>query len=152
MRHGGTNAIALARRGYRVTAVDLVDLAVRRAREKARNAGVDIDFRVGDATRMDLGGPYDVVFDRGVYHGIRTRNLPAFLTVLKRVTRKGTRWLCLAGNAKEPMVNGPPVVSEDEFRTELEPLFKILEVHEFRFTLDREDSRPLAWSILMERR
>ncbi len=45
-----------------------------------------------------------------------------------------------------------PVVSEDEFRTELEPLFKILEVREFRFTLDREDFRPLGWSILMERR
>jgi len=43
-------------------------------------------------------------------------------------------------------------VSEDEFRTELEPLFKILEVREFRFTLDREDFRPLGWSILMERR
>ena len=50
------------------------------------------------------------------------------------------------------MADGPPVVSEDEFRTELEPLFKILEVREFRFTLDREDFRPLGWSILMERR
>ena len=148
----GTNAIAFARRGYCVTAVDFVDLAVRRAREKARKAGVDIDFRVGDATRMDLGGPYDVVFDRGVYHGIRTGNLQGFLKMLERVTRSGTRWLTLAGNAKEPMVNGPPVVTEDEFRTKLEPLFKILEVREFRFTLDREDFRPLAWSILMERR
>src|SRR2546428_4645400 len=101
---------------------------------------------------MDLGGPYDVVFDRGVYHGIRTGNLPGFLKMLERVTRKGTRWLCLAGNAKEPMVTGPPVVSEEEFRTELGPLLKILEVREFRFTLDREDFRPLAWSILMERR
>jgi len=148
----GTNAIALARRGYRVTAVDFVDMAVRRAREKAQQAGVEIDFRVGDATRIDLRGPYDVVFDRGVYHGIRARNLPAFLRMLKRVTRKGSRWLCLAGNAKEPMDDGPPVVSEQEFRSELEPLFNILEVREFRFTLDRKDFRPLAWSILMERR
>ncbi len=148
----GTNAIAFARRGFRVTAADYVELAVQRAREKARRAGVKIDFRVGDATRMDLGGPYDVVFDRGVYHGIRTRDLPGFLRMLERVTRTGTHWLCLAGNAKEPMVNGPPVVSEHEFYSELEPLFKILEVREFRFTLDREDFRPLAWSILMERR
>ncbi len=147
----GTNAIAFARRGYRVTAVDYVELAVRRARERARKAGIEIDFRVGDATRMDLGGPYDVVFDRGVYHGIRTGNLQGFLKMLERVTRKGTRWSCLAGNAKEPMVNGPPVVSEAEFRAELGPLFKILEVREFRFTLDREDFRPLAWSILLER-
>src|SRR5438128_12685772 len=78
----GTNAIAFARRGYRVTAVDYVELAVRRAREKARKAGIEIDFRVGDATRMDLGGRYDVVFDRGVYHGIRTGNHTGGLTVL----------------------------------------------------------------------
>ncbi len=94
--------------------------------------GVEIDFRLGDATRMDLGGPYDVVFDRGVYHGIRGRDLPAFLQMLDRVTHGGSRWLSLAGNAKEPMINGPPVVSEDEFRTELEPLFRILEVRECR--------------------
>src|SRR3989442_7092972 len=122
------------------------------AREKAQQAEVEIDFRVGDATRMDLGSPYDGVFDRGVYHGIRTRDLPAFLRMLKRVTRKGSRWLCLAGNAKEPMDDGPPVVSEEEFRSELGPLFKFIEVREFRFPLDREDFRPLAWSILMERR
>src|SRR5437867_12479013 len=90
---------------------------------------------------MDLGGPYDVVFDRGVYHGIRNGNLPGFLKMLERVTRKGTRWLTLAGNAKEPMEDGPPVVSEEAFRTELGPLFKILEVREFRFTLDRENFR-----------
>src|SRR3989442_8235763 len=88
----------LARRGYQVTAIDLVDLAVRRAKDKAQRAGVDIDFRVGDATRMDLGGPFDVVFDRGVYHGIRARNLSGFRKMLKRVTRPGSRWLTLAGN------------------------------------------------------
>src|SRR2546422_4476074 len=79
----GTNAIALARRGYRVTAVDFVDMAVHRARGKAQQAGVEIDFRVGDATRIDLGGAYGVVFDRGGYHGLRTRNLPAFLRMIK---------------------------------------------------------------------
>lgn len=148
----GTNAIEFARRGYRVTAVDLVDAAVKRAREKARRGRVAVDFRVGDATKMELSGPYDVVFDRGAYHGIRTRDLAGFRKMLERVTRPGTRWLCLAGNAKEPMENGPPVVHEREFRAELEPLFKILDVREFRFTLDKEDFRPLAWSILMERR
>src|SRR5947209_18506092 len=73
----GTNAIALARRGYRVTAVDFVDLAVRRAREKAHQAGVEIDFRGGDPTRIDLGGPCGNVFNRGVHRGIRARKLPS---------------------------------------------------------------------------
>src|SRR5437870_5198409 len=81
----------------------------------------------------------DTPWDSGVPSAERTRVLHA-------------GWLAVAGNAKERTEDGPPVVSEEEFRTELGPLFKILEVHEFRFTLDREDFRPLAWSILMERR
>ncbi len=147
----GTNAIELARRGYRVTAVDIVDVPVDRAREKARQAGLAIDFRVGDLTRMDLGGPYDVLFDSGVYHGIRRRDLAGFLTAVERVSRKGTRWLSLAGNAREPHPNGPPTVHEEEVRAELGPLFDFLDIHEFRFDL-RADLQPLAWSILMQRR
>ena len=147
----GTNALEMARRGYQVTAVDLVRLAIRRARAKAQRTRVKVHFRAGDLTRLALGGPYDVLFDLGLYHGIRTRDLPGFLKTLERVSRRGTRWLCLAGNAREPLENGPPVVREEEFRLELGGLFKFLEVREFRFEL-RPDFRPLAWSILMERR
>jgi SAM-dependent methyltransferase len=147
----GANAGELARRGHRVTAVDLANRAVERARERAERAGATVEFREGDLTRMDLGGPYDCLFDLGLYHGIRHRDLPGFLAQLRRVTRAGTRWLSPAGNAKEPTAGGPPVVIETEFRSELEPMFRILQVREFRFDL-RPDFRPLAWSILMERR
>src|SRR2546426_12556451 len=82
----GTNAIALARRGYRVTAVDFVDMAVRRAREKAQQAEVEIDFRVGDAARIDLCGAYYGVFDRGGYQRVRARKLPAFPRIIKSLT------------------------------------------------------------------
>jgi methyl halide transferase len=147
----GTNAIELARRGYQVTAVDLVDVAIDRAREKARQAKATVDFQVGDLTRLDLGGPYDVLFDSGVYHGIRTRDLAGFLATVKRTSRRGTRWLSLAGNAREPAPNGPPGIHEQDFRSELGPLVDFLDVREFRFDL-RPDFQPLAWSILMERR
>jgi cyclopropane fatty-acyl-phospholipid synthase-like methyltransferase len=147
----GTNAIELARRGNQVTAVDLVDLPIELAREKAQRAGVRIDFRVGDVTKLDLGGPYDVLFDSGLYHGMRTRNLAGFLKTLERVSRRGTRWLCLAGNAREALEGGPPTVREEDFRGELGALFNFLDVREFSFDR-REDFRPLGWSILMERR
>jgi methyl halide transferase len=112
---------------------------------------VTVDFRAGDLTQTDLDNPYDVLFDSGVYHGIRTRDLAGFLKTVKRASRPGTRWLSLAGNAREPYPEGPPVVHEEEFRSELGPLFNILDVREFRFDL-RPDFQPLAWSILMERR
>jgi methyl halide transferase len=147
----GTNAIELARRGYRVTAIDLADVAIERAKEKARRARVAVNFHSGDLTTTELGGPFDVLFDLGVYHGIRTRDLTGFLSAVQRASRPGTRWLSLAGNAREPHPNGPPTVREEEFRAELGPLFKFVEVREFRFDL-RPDFQPLAWSILMERK
>ncbi len=147
----GTNAIELARRGYSVTAVDLVELPVEKGREKARKAKVSVDFRVGDLTRIDLGGPYDLLFDSGLYHGQRQRDLAGFLSTLERVSRPGTRWLSLAGNANEPYPNGPPVVTEAEFRRELSGLFRIVRFHEFRWDL-APGFQPLGWSILLERR
>lgn len=147
----GTNSVELARRGYAVTAVDLIEDPIRRARTRAKRAGVKVDFRVGDLTQIDLGGPYDLLFDSGLYHGIRNRDLAGLLVALSRASRPGTRWLCLAGNANEPHPTGPPAVREEEFRSELEPMFRVLRVRPFRFDLGR-DLQPLAWSILMERR
>lgn len=149
----GTNAIELARRGFEITAVDFVDEAIRIARSKAAKAEVKIDFRVADALNQDLGGPYDVLFDRGVYHGLRMVDIAKFQNILKRVTRPGSWYLCLAGNSKETRIEkGPPVVTEQEIRAELGPLFDIVELREFRFSTNQPDFRPLAWSILMRRK
>ena len=148
----GTNSVELARRGYRVTAVDLADVAIDRAREKATTAGVSVDFRVGDLTQMDLGGPYDCLVDIGVYHGIRNRDLAGFVRSVERLSRPGTRWLCIAGSANSPRRDGPPVVREEDFRGELGSAFKILDAHEFTYLELAPDFRPPFWSILMERR
>ena len=148
----GTNAIELARRGFCVTATDIVAQAIQIARDKARVAAVQVDFRVADTLRDNPGGPYEILFDRGVYHCLRTEDLKAFQEFLKRATRTGSWWLSLAGNSKEDTEPGPPVVSEQEIREELEPLFDILELREFRFTSNQSEFRPLGWSVLMRRK
>jgi SAM-dependent methyltransferase len=148
----GTNSIELARRGFGVTSVDLAEVAIQKAREKAGKAEVAVDFRVGDLNHIELGGPYDALLDIGLYHGIRNRDLPGFLRVLGRVARPGTRWLSIAGSASSGRQDGPPIVTEDEFRKELEPLFRILDAHEFTYLELAPGFRPPFWSILMERR
>jgi SAM-dependent methyltransferase len=153
----GTNALEFARRGYTVIAVDFVPQAVEMAREKARAditpLSGSVDFRVADVLKDALGGPYDVIFDRGVYHSLRHLNIKRFQEVLEKITRKGTRWLTLAGNAKETLEGpNPPRVSEKEFRAELGGLFEFIDIHEFLLETDKPDFRPLAWAILMERK
>jgi SAM-dependent methyltransferase len=150
----GTNAIELARRGYQVTAVDYVPLAIDAAKKKAADAGVtSIDFRIADILSDDLGGPYDVLFDRGVYHSLRDDGLTIFQSVLRKVTRPGTRWLCLCGNANEKNEGmGPPRVTEQQIRGELGGIFDILDLHAIRLTSSRSGMHPLFWSVLMERK
>ena len=50
----GADAIWLARRGWTVTAIDISDVATRRAREAAERAGVAVEWVCGDA----LGTPF----------------------------------------------------------------------------------------------
>lgn len=149
----GANAVELAKRGFEVTAVDLVAQAVEAARKRIKAGQVEVDLRVADVLKDDLGGPYDILFDRGVYHVLRLIDLKKFQDVLKRVTHPGSVWLSLAGNANEKeSEQGPPVVHEHEIRKELEPLFEITELREFRFDTNQTGFRPLGWVILARRK
>ena len=92
----GTNAVYLARHGWRVSAVDLVDRAVRQAREKAVAAGADVTVLCGDATRLDevgVPGPYDLFFDLSCYCGIPPHRRDAYAAGLTRRAAPGARLL-----------------------------------------------------------
>jgi SAM-dependent methyltransferase len=52
----GRHAIELAKRGYKVSGVDLSESQLSRAREKAKEAGVAIDFKKHDARVLPFEG------------------------------------------------------------------------------------------------
>src|SRR6476660_4461092 len=147
----GTNSVWLAQQGFEVTGVDLAPLAVERAGERARAAGVTAHFVVGDVLHLpELDESFAFFFDRGCYHAVR-RDVPdQYAPAVARQLAAGGRGLILAGNAREPHDPGPPVVTEEQIRDELGLSFQILELHEFRF-----DEAPsvtecfLAWSCLV---
>jgi SAM-dependent methyltransferase len=63
----GSLSLLLAENGCDVTGLDLSPAMVELATTKARDAGLDIDFRVGDAADPTLeAGAYDVVLSRHV--------------------------------------------------------------------------------------
>lgn len=67
----GDLAIALARLGYQVTAVDISRVAIEMARVKAATAGLTVRFEVQDATTLSLAAaPFDRVFDSGLLHSL----------------------------------------------------------------------------------
>ena len=56
----GRHAIELTKRGYHVTGVDLSESQLARAREKAKEAGVTIDFKKHDARVLPFEGEFDL--------------------------------------------------------------------------------------------
>jgi SAM-dependent methyltransferase len=56
----GRHSIELARRGYRVTGIDLSESQIRKAREKAALAEVGVRFLLKDAAALDFFSEYDL--------------------------------------------------------------------------------------------
>ena len=56
----GRHAIELSKRGYKVTGIDLSESQIARAREKAQEAGVTIDFQTQDARNLPFDGEFDL--------------------------------------------------------------------------------------------
>jgi SAM-dependent methyltransferase len=70
----GSNAIFLAQHGFRVTAVDFASSAIARARERADEANVSVDFVVDDLTNLRrLVGPFDFLVDYGTFDDLDAR-------------------------------------------------------------------------------
>jgi SAM-dependent methyltransferase len=150
----GTNSVWLAEQGFDVTGLDLAPLAIQRAQERAKSAGVAAQFLVADVLQLpDLGAPFDFFFDRGCYHAVRRESPDRYASAVAAQLAPGARGLILAGNAREPHDPGPPVVTEEEIRKELGAAFAILELREFRF--DEAPNIPfrfLGWSCLVAKR
>ena len=69
----GVWGVRLAERGWDVTGVDIVEKALQRARERVKEAGVDMRVVHGDVTALrqsDVGSGYRLVVDTGTFHGL----------------------------------------------------------------------------------
>jgi SAM-dependent methyltransferase len=150
----GTNSVWLVQQGFEVIGIDVAPLAVERAEERARAAGVKAHFVVGDVLDLpDLEGPFAFFFDRGCYHAVRRSAPRQYALAVARQLASGALGLILAGNAREPHDPGPPVVTEEQLREELGLAFQILDLHEFRFDeAPGVPARFLGWSCLVEKR
>ena len=66
-------AVPLAKRGWQVTSIDIADKALERARERVREADVDVQVMHADATALreaGVGSDFRLVLDTGTFHGL----------------------------------------------------------------------------------
>lgn len=67
----GKDAVFLAKCGYAVTAFDISEPGIEKARRLAQRNGVELDLLKADLLDLRLDREYDVIFSSGVLHFIR---------------------------------------------------------------------------------
>lgn len=103
----GIWGIELAKRGWDVTGVDVVEKALRRARDRVERAGVDVELVRGDVTALRAAGidaGYRLVLDTGTFHGLNADQREAMGREVDAVAAPDASVLLLAW---EPRRRGP---------------------------------------------
>lgn len=88
----GDNAAFLAGRGYSVTGVDGSAGAIEQAKARAAARNVQVEFQLGDATRLDgLTDRFETVLDSALYHCLPEEKRAEYAAALQRACKPGAQ-------------------------------------------------------------
>lgn len=133
----GTHSIYLAKQGLTVTGIDASETAIRRAREKASQAGVRPELVIHDVTHLDfLHGPFQIALDVGCLHGLRPAEKQRYATELARLMPIGGTLLVWGMEPQSMGIGLTREMMEEVF----EPAFKLDRVEDVQF-----HGRPSKW-------
>jgi cyclopropane fatty-acyl-phospholipid synthase-like methyltransferase len=146
----GTQAVALAERGFTVTAVDVSAAAVEYASRKARERNVQATFMQDDVLASRLTGPFDAVFDRGCFHVMPPERRAEYVDTVHRVTRHRGWLFVKTFSHEQPGDTGPYRFRPEDLRAAFGERFEIVDIRDTVFD-GQLDPRPKALFATMRR-
>jgi len=106
----GIWGVTLSKRGWQVTGIDIVEKALRRARERTQEMGVDMRFVQGDVTALeqaDIGRGYRLVLDTGTFHDFNEAQRKAMGRGISAVaSHDATVFLLVWPKRRRPLIRG----------------------------------------------
>jgi SAM-dependent methyltransferase len=103
--------VELAKRGWQVTGVDIVEKALGRGRERIDEAGVEMSLLQGDVTALGdagVGSGFRLVLDTGTFHGLTDAQREAMGAEVSAVAAPDATVLldCFAPRRRGPLPRG----------------------------------------------
>ncbi len=126
----GTQAIAMATRGFDVTASDLSASAVAKAAARAAKSGAVVRFVADDILDSKLAGPFDLVLDRGCFHVLPPDRRADYVRTLARLVTPGGHVFLKTFSVHQPGEQGPFRFSPEMIRSLFEGDFVVRSIDE----------------------
>jgi cyclopropane fatty-acyl-phospholipid synthase-like methyltransferase len=155
----GDAALFFAARGHRVTGIDFVDEPIRRARVKAAERGLAVEFLVKDALTLgDWSERFASVIDSGLFHVFSDADRRRYVEGLAVVLRPGGRLFLMCFSDEEPGTEGPRRVSRRELYDIFADGWEVESVQPARVEINPEftevrfsEGGPKAWFAVVRR-
>jgi cyclopropane fatty-acyl-phospholipid synthase-like methyltransferase len=123
----GTQSVYLAKHGWDVTGIDEIERPLRLARERARAAGVEVDWRQADAANLEGAGlkpGFALVLDRGCFHGLSPAQRRGFVHGVTALSTPDAT-LLLMTFARNRVPGGPSGADRGDVERDFSPGWRI---------------------------
>jgi 2-polyprenyl-3-methyl-5-hydroxy-6-metoxy-1,4-benzoquinol methylase len=126
----GTQAMALAQRGFQVTATDLSVTAIQKAQQVAQEKGLDIVWKQDDILNSTLNQEFDFVLDRGCFHVFPPEQRANYIQVVINLIKPQGYLFLKCFSHLETRPEGPYRFTPDEIKDIFSGQFNVLSVQE----------------------
>jgi cyclopropane fatty-acyl-phospholipid synthase-like methyltransferase len=155
----GEHALFFAARGHRVIGIDFVEEALRRARAKAAERGLTVEFLLKNATALaEWGERFTSVIDCGLFHCFSDDDRRRYVRGLTRVVEPGGRLFLMCFSDEEPGNEGPRRVSRRELYDAFNEGWEVESIEPTRIEVNPEftdvkfsEGGPQGWFAIVRR-
>ena len=147
----GEHALLATSHGAHALGIDVSPRAIRAARHKATERGVDTSFQVYDALDLDtLGHTFDTIIDSGLFHVFDDAVRPQYVAALHTALRPAGHLHLMCFSDRQPGEWGPRRVSQSELRAAFGVGWRIESLTPERFDLNPGLGTPTAEAWLTD--
>jgi SAM-dependent methyltransferase len=154
----GEHALLAASMGLEVKGIDVSQEAIERARAKARQRGLSVEFIVGDVLALDriprLEPPFRTVVDIGCFHTFANADRPLYAASLAAMTDIGAVLHLLCFSEHTPGTDGPRRVTQGEITSTFSRDWDVESIEPESFAVSNlwTGPTPSAWLARIVRR
>lgn len=143
----GEHVIYLAGLGHESWGIDASHAAIMKAKKKAEQRHVKVNFLVRNALDLQgLGRRFDSVIDCGLFHVFSDQERSLFANNLYAALKHSGTYLMLCFSDKEPKDwGGPRRISQKEIKETFNDGWRINYIREAKFETNFSNIRGMAW-------